>query len=52
MNFGQNAKGLVQMDLTIEMPTVAESAAEARIAIDQYRAICVEKALKLVEPQG
>lgn len=52
MNFGQNAKGLVQMDLTVEFPTVAEAATWARDAIDEYRAICAEKGLKLVEPQG
>lgn len=49
MNFGMNAKGLVQMDLTIEMPTTAEAEVEARKAIDAYRAICAEKGLKLAD---
>lgn len=49
MNFGMTAKGLVQMDLTVEMPTTAEAEAEARKAIDSYRAICKEKGLRLVD---
>ena len=51
MNFGMNAKGLVQPDITVEFPTAVEAAAEARIAIDQFKAVCAEKGLKLVEPQ-
>ena len=50
MSFGANAKGLVQMDLTVEYPTVSETADAARDAIDQYRAICKEKNLTLAEP--
>ena len=50
MNFGANAKGLVQMDLTVEFESVAETATEARKAIDEYRAICKEKQITLVEP--
>jgi hypothetical protein len=49
MNFGMNSKGLVQMDLTVEMPTTEEAAAEARKAIDEYKAICSEKGLKLAD---
>lgn len=49
MNFGMNAKGLVQMDITVEMPTTAEAEAEARLAIDSYRAICAAKGLKLAD---
>lgn len=50
MNFGANAKGFVQMDITVEMPTTEEAAAEARKAIDAYKAICTEKGIKLAEP--
>jgi len=49
MNFGMNTKGLVQMDLTVEFPTTEEAAAEARKAIDEYKAICTEKGLKLAD---
>lgn len=49
MNFGMNAKGLIQMDLTVEMPTVKEAEIEAGKAIDAYRAICLGRGLKLVD---
>jgi hypothetical protein len=49
MNFGMNAKGLVQVDLTVEMPTTEEAAAESRKAIDEYKLICTEKGLKLAD---
>lgn len=49
MGFGMTAKGLVQMDITVEMPTAEEAEAEARKAIDAYRAICTEKGLKLAD---
>ena len=49
MNFGMNAKGFVQMDLTVEYETVQETAAAARCAIDEYKAICAEKGLKLAD---
>jgi hypothetical protein len=49
MNFGMNAKGLVQMDVTVEYETVEETAAAARKAIDEYRAICSEKSLRLAD---
>ena len=38
MNFGANAKGFVQMDITVEMPTTEEAAAEARKAITMDKA--------------
>lgn len=49
MNFGQNAKGLVQMDITVEMPTTELAKAEGLKAIDAYREICAAKGLKLVD---
>lgn len=49
MNFGMNAKGLVQMDVTVEMPTAEEAQEEAKKAIDAYRAICAAKGLKLAD---
>jgi len=49
MNFGMNAKGLVQMDVTVEYPDADKAAAEAKKAIDAYRAICKEKGLKLAD---
>lgn len=52
MNFGMNAKGLVQMDLTVEMPTTEETKAEAEKAIDAYREICAAKGLKLADSTG
>lgn len=48
-NFGMNAKGMVQMDLTVEFPTVEETAIEAEKAIAAYRAICEKKGLKLAD---
>jgi hypothetical protein len=49
-NFGMNAKGLVQMDITVEFGDADSAKAEALKAIDAYRAVCAEKGLKLVEP--
>jgi hypothetical protein len=49
MNFGQNAKGLVQMDITVEMPTTELAKSEGLKAIDAYREICEAKGLKLVD---
>lgn len=49
MNFGMNAKGFVQMDLTVEMPTTEQAKVEAEKAIDAYRAICAAKGLKLAD---
>ena len=48
MNFGMNAKGLVQLDVTVEFPTVEEAQEAAVKAIEAYKAICVEKGLTLV----
>lgn len=47
MNFGMNAKGLIQLDITVEYPTVEETTAAARAAIDQYKQVCTEKGLTL-----
>lgn len=49
MNFSQDAKGFVKMDVTVETPSTAETAAEARKALDEYKAICAEKGLRLLE---
>lgn len=49
MNFGMNAKGLVQMDVTVEYDNTDRAAEEARKAIDEYKAICSEKGLKLAD---
>ena len=49
MNFGMNAKGLVQMDITVEYETPEETALAARKAIDEYKAVCTEKGLKLAD---
>jgi hypothetical protein len=49
MNFGMNTKGFVQMDLTVETTNTADTAAESRKAIDEYKAICAEKGLKLAD---
>jgi hypothetical protein len=50
MNFGVNAKGLVQMDVTVEFPTVEEAEIEGKKAILAYKRICEERGLRLVEP--
>lgn len=47
MNFGMNAKGLVQMDLTVEFPTTEQAYEEASKAIDAYKRICAEKGLTM-----
>jgi hypothetical protein len=49
MNFSQDARGFVKLDLTVESPTTEESAAEARKAIDEYRSIVREKGLRMLE---
>ena len=49
MNFGMNAKGLVQLDITVEFPTPEQAEEAARKAFDTYRAICTEKGLKLAD---
>lgn len=49
MNFSQNAKGLVQMDVTVEYSTPQETAEKADEAIKEYKDICTKHNLKLVE---
>lgn len=49
MGFGMTAKGLVQLDVTVEYETPEEAAEAARKAIDLYKAICAEKGLKLAD---
>jgi hypothetical protein len=49
MNFAQTAKGFVQMDVTVEFPTVDEAEKEGGRAIDAYRRICAAKGFVLVE---
>lgn len=49
MNFGMNAKGLVQMDVTVEYDTPEKAAEEAGKAIDLYKKVCSEKGLKLAD---
>lgn len=49
INLSQSAKGLVQFDITAEFPTPEAAAAALGSAIDQARAICAEKGLKLAD---
>ena len=49
MNFGMNAKGLVQLDVTVEYDTPEKAAEEAGKAIDLYKGICSQKGLKLAD---
>lgn len=49
MNVSQNAKGLVQFDLTAEFPTPEESKRALAEAIDGVRQVCAEKGLKLAD---
>lgn len=49
MNLSQNAKGLVQFDITAEMPNAIDAAEELANAIDQVRAVCADKNLKLAD---
>lgn len=46
INLSQNAKGLVQFDITAEFETVDESKAALASAIDAVRAVIAEKGLK------
>lgn len=48
-NFGMNAKGFVQMDITCEYETPEQAAEESRKAIDLYKKVCAEKGLKLAD---
>ena len=47
MNISQNAKGVVQLDVTVEFPTVVEAAAALGKAIDEARLIVSGRGLKL-----
>jgi hypothetical protein len=49
MNFGQNAKGLVPMDLTVEFPTVEETEAEAVKGIAAYKRVLAAAGLKAID---
>ena len=49
INLSQNAKGLVQFDITAEFPTVEEAARELGKAIDETRALTIERGLKNVD---
>lgn len=46
LNFAQTAKGLGQMDITAEAPTVEESSKMMRESIDEMRKIFDEKGIK------
>ena len=46
MNFTQTAKGLGQMDVTAEAPTVKEASSMMSEAIDELRNIFTEKGIK------
>ena len=50
MGFAPDPKGFIKIDVTVEMATVEETAAESRKAIEEYKAIVAEKGLKLLEP--
>jgi|GEM_PF-1844279 len=50
MNFSQDAKGFVKMDLTVEYDTPEIAEEQAKKAIDAYRRVCDEKGLKLLQP--
>lgn len=48
MNLAANAKGMYQMDVTVESSTVEESKAKLAEAIDAVKEVCKEKGLTLV----
>lgn len=48
MNLAANAKGMYQMDVTVESSSVEESKAKLVEAIDAVRDVCKEKGLTLV----
>jgi organic hydroperoxide reductase OsmC/OhrA len=50
MNFAQDAKGFVKMDLTVEYETPELTEENAKKAIDAYKRVCEEKGLKLLQP--
>lgn len=45
LNFSQNAKGAVQIDCTVEFPTVEECGEAMRKMVDEARLILKEKGL-------
>lgn len=47
MGFGMTAKGLVQLDVTVEYETPEKAAEMARRALELYKAICKEHSLVL-----
>lgn len=47
MNFKQTSKGLCQMDVTTETPSVPESATLMSDAIDSLKRILASKGLKI-----
>lgn len=49
MNLSQNAKGLVQFEITAEFPSATEAADELALAINLVREVCTEKGLKLAD---
>ncbi len=52
INLSQNAKGLVQFDITSEFPTVLEAAENLGKAIDEVRVIAVDHNLKMADAQA
>ena len=49
MNISQNAKGVVQFDITAEYPNCEMAAVELGKAIDLVKATCEAKGLKLAD---
>lgn len=47
MNLAANAKGIYQMDVTVESSSVEESKAKLAEAIDAVKEVCKEKGLTL-----
>lgn len=47
INLSQNAKGVVQFDITAEFPTENETVSHLGAAIEKTKAMCAEKGLKL-----
>jgi hypothetical protein len=50
MNFSQDAKGFMKMDVTVEYETVELTEVNASKAIDAYQRICEAKGLKILQP--
>ena len=47
INMKATAAGLAQFDITSEFPTAEEAGKELRKAIDEFRATCKEKGIKI-----